>query len=297
MFPTPPEACRHAISMPVRSHARTLFSRSDARLQVWQLERAAESSWRTRDQLICCQASSSRNSSADNGGAQQASDMGSSEDADDAAEARTEGTALQLLALRGLLQFTEAKVLLAAVVQPTPTNSGRGALGLSLSAIGLQRGPLSGGVKNATLRYDLPSPAVAVRNLVSPGLASSAGNLCTEQPRPQRLQQQGLPMGSQFAAQSATESARSLGLALDGLQATRCAPGDLPRLACSPLAPPMPPCAGGAGPVRPPVHHHVQHAPPAGRLSLWHAGGLRLRRGRVPHLLPVPPGHPHAQHH
>lgn len=31
---------------------------------------------------------------------------------------------------------------------------------------GLHRAPLSAGVKNATLRYDLPSPAVAVRNLV-----------------------------------------------------------------------------------------------------------------------------------
>ena len=80
--------------------------------------------------------------------------------------------------------ITEAKALMAAVVQPTPTNSGRGALGLSLSAIGLQRGPLSGGVKNATLRYDLPSPAVAVRNLVSPDLASSAGKSSAAQPRP-----------------------------------------------------------------------------------------------------------------
>ena len=121
--------------------------------------------------------------------------MGSSKDVDDVAEARTEGTVLKLLALRGLLQFTEAKALLAAVVQPTPTNSGRGALGLSLSAIGLQRGPLSGGVKNATLRYDLPSPAVAVRNLVSPSLANSASNLCTAQPEPQSLQQ-GLPISS-----------------------------------------------------------------------------------------------------
>ena len=69
------------------------------------------------------------------------------------------------------------------MVQPTPTNSGHGALNLSLSAIGLQRGPLSGGVKNATLRYDLPSPAVAVRNLVSSALASSAGNLCAAQPQ------------------------------------------------------------------------------------------------------------------
>jgi hypothetical protein len=32
---------------------------------------------------------------------------------------------------------------------------------------GLKRVPLSGGVKNATMRYDLPPPPVAVRNLVS----------------------------------------------------------------------------------------------------------------------------------
>eukprot|EP00891_Asterochloris_glomerata_P005521 jgi/Astpho2/5521/Aster-02785 len=94
----------------------------------------------------------------------------------DAAEARTEGNVLQLLALRGLLRFIDAKQLLAAVVQPTPTNSGRGGLGVSLSAIGLQRGPLSGGVKNATLRYDLPSPAVAVRNLVE---QAQFAHLCT----------------------------------------------------------------------------------------------------------------------
>ena len=99
MLPTQPEACRHAVSMPVRSHVRTTISRSDARLQVRQLERAAESSWRTRDQLICCQASSSRSSSSDNGGAQQASDMGSSMDMDGAAEARTEGMLLNLLGL------------------------------------------------------------------------------------------------------------------------------------------------------------------------------------------------------
>ena len=188
---------------------------------------------------------------------------------------------------------TEAKVLFAAVVQPTPTNSGRGALGLSLSAIGLQRGPLSGGVKNATLRYDLPSPAVAVRNLVSPGLAGSAGHLCMAQPRPQSLQQ-GLPINSQFAAQSAKER-HVHRLALDGLQANRCASSCIAwQLIPDPS---LAPCAGGAGPVRPPVYHHVQHAPPAGRLSLWHTGGLCVRWRRVPHLLPVAPGHPHAKHH
>ena len=96
------------------------------------------------------------------------------------------------------------------MVQPTPTNSGRGALGLSLSAIGLQRGPLSGGVKNATLRYDLPSPAVAVRNLVSPDLASSAGKPSAAQPKPQSLPQW-LPMCSQFAESACSLSLHSTG--------------------------------------------------------------------------------------
>ena len=35
-----------------------------------------------------------------------------------------------------------------------------------MTATGLQRASLSGGVKNATQRYALPPPAVAVRNLV-----------------------------------------------------------------------------------------------------------------------------------
>ncbi|GAB4823563.1 hypothetical protein N2152v2_010609 [Parachlorella kessleri] len=41
---------------------------------------------------------------------------------------------------------------------------------------GLHRAPLSAGVKNATLRYDLPSPAVAVRNLVE---QANYAHLCT----------------------------------------------------------------------------------------------------------------------
>jgi len=35
-----------------------------------------------------------------------------------------------------------------------------------VTTTGLQRASLSGGVKNATQRYALPPPAVAVRNLV-----------------------------------------------------------------------------------------------------------------------------------
>ncbi|KAK9816434.1 hypothetical protein WJX72_000205 [[Myrmecia] bisecta] len=45
-----------------------------------------------------------------------------------------------------------------------------------IKTTGLRRGPLTGGVKNATLRYDLPSPAVAVRNLVE---QAQFAHLCT----------------------------------------------------------------------------------------------------------------------
>jgi hypothetical protein len=41
---------------------------------------------------------------------------------------------------------------------------------------GLRRAPLSGGVKNATQRFDLPSPCVAVRNLVE---QAQFAHLCT----------------------------------------------------------------------------------------------------------------------
>jgi hypothetical protein len=37
---------------------------------------------------------------------------------------------------------------------------------LPVKTTGLRRAPLSGGVKTATARFDLPSPPVAVRNLV-----------------------------------------------------------------------------------------------------------------------------------
>ena len=47
--------------------------------------------------------------------------------------------------------------------------------GNPVKTTGLHRAPLSAGVKNATQRYDLPSPAVAVRNLVGAG---AAGCLC-----------------------------------------------------------------------------------------------------------------------
>lgn len=55
--------------------------------------------------------------------------------------------------------------------------------------------------------------------------------------------------------------------------------------------------AGRAGRVCAPVHHHVQHAPQACRLPLRHHSGLCIRWSRLPTLLPVPPGHPHPEHH
>lgn len=46
----------------------------------------------------------------------------------------------------------------------------------AIKTTGLRRAPLSGGVKTATSRYDLPKPSVAVRNLVE---ISQFAHLCT----------------------------------------------------------------------------------------------------------------------
>jgi hypothetical protein len=46
----------------------------------------------------------------------------------------------------------------------------------AVKTTGLRRAPLSGGVKNATQRFDLPSPCVAVRNLVE---QAQFAHLCT----------------------------------------------------------------------------------------------------------------------
>lgn len=73
------------------------------------------------------------------------------------------------------------------VTPPTPPSkpptlvrqgsSGRGKLDAAANRpTGLRRTPLGGGVKNATLRYDLPPPAVAVRNLVE---RAHFAHLCT----------------------------------------------------------------------------------------------------------------------
>lgn len=46
----------------------------------------------------------------------------------------------------------------------------------AVKTTGLRRAPLSGGVKNATQRFDLPLPCVAVRNLVE---QAQYAHLCT----------------------------------------------------------------------------------------------------------------------
>ncbi|EFN55759.1 hypothetical protein CHLNCDRAFT_16890, partial [Chlorella variabilis] len=66
---------------------------------------------------------------------------------------------------------------------------------------GLHRTPLSGGVQNATLRCDLPSPAVAVRNLVE---QAQFAHLCTVMSN-MHHRRAGYPFGSlvDFAADGA----------------------------------------------------------------------------------------------
>jgi hypothetical protein len=66
---------------------------------------------------------------------------------------------------------------------PAPSNASAAAAAAAAAAdggpiktSGLHRTPLSGGVQNATLRCDLPSPAVAVRNLVE---QAQFAHLCT----------------------------------------------------------------------------------------------------------------------
>jgi len=54
--------------------------------------------------------------------------------------------------------------------QPIRANHG------AVKTTGLRRAPLSGGVKTATQRFDLPNPAVAVRNLVE---QAQFAHLCT----------------------------------------------------------------------------------------------------------------------
>lgn len=54
--------------------------------------------------------------------------------------------------------------LQAAAAAAARSRDGSG--GSPIRTTGLRRTPLSGGVNNASSQYDLPSPAVAVRNLV-----------------------------------------------------------------------------------------------------------------------------------
>lgn len=55
----------------------------------------------------------------------------------------------------------------AAVSAAARGRDGGGSSGSPIKTTGLRRTPLTGGVHNASQQYDLPSPAVAVRNLVS----------------------------------------------------------------------------------------------------------------------------------
>ncbi|GLC37779.1 hypothetical protein PLESTB_001476000 [Pleodorina starrii] len=81
---------------------------------------------------------------------------------------------------------THSKKPAAAAAAPAPASAGAAAAGAAapskvimespVKTTGLHRAPLSGGVKTATSRYELPSPPVAVRNLVE---HARFGHLCT----------------------------------------------------------------------------------------------------------------------
>ncbi|KXZ52841.1 hypothetical protein GPECTOR_8g224 [Gonium pectorale] len=58
----------------------------------------------------------------------------------------------------------------------TPPAAGKVIMESPVKTTGLHRAPLSGGVKTATTRYELPTPPVAVRNLVE---HARFGHLCT----------------------------------------------------------------------------------------------------------------------
>ena len=64
---------------------------------------------------------------------------------------------------------SELTLQAAAAAAATRARDGSGS-GSPIKTTGLRRTPLSGGVIGATQQYDLPSPAVAVRNLVSQNL-------------------------------------------------------------------------------------------------------------------------------
>ena len=135
----------------------------------------------------------------------------------------------------------------------------------------------AGGVKNATHRYDLPPPPLAVRNLVH----SLPSCLITVSHPPRAWGSPAIPhaAGVNLSQQDACMLHR---------------PGDTPAPAAAAC---MHTRAGAPGAVCAPVHGDERHAPPAGGVPLRHARGLCGRRGGLPHLLPVPAGHPHAQYH
>lgn len=79
--------------------------------------------------------------------------------------------------VRCCMQSDQISILLSAVTSlefPPPGSSGTNSNLLKSS--GLHHAPYTGGVENATVRCDLPSPAVAVRNLVE---QAQFAHLCT----------------------------------------------------------------------------------------------------------------------
>lgn len=68
-----------------------------------------------------------------------------------------------------------AAAMAAAAAAPSPLKS-MSQHGSPVKTTGLRRAPLSGGVKTATQRFDLPKPPVAVRNLVE---QAQFAHLCT----------------------------------------------------------------------------------------------------------------------
>lgn len=125
------------------------------------------------------------------------------------------------------------------------------------SGSGLRRAPLGGGVKTATSRFHLPSPQVAVRNLVE---IAQYAHLCTVM-SDMHHRRAGYPFGT--LVDFATDGAGAPHLALCCDVCARC------RLTrCLRLPPSIYAC----------------------NLILFHLIACRL-----PHLLPLAPGHPRAQ--
>lgn len=113
--------------------------------------------------------------------------------------ARVEYVRSSIRHLISLIFIAVSGLSFASAGGETPT--GRPGSSTSLGSKGLQRTTLSGGVQNATQRCELPSPAVAVRNLVE--LAQHA-HLCTVMSA-MHHRRRGYPFGTvvEFAADGA----------------------------------------------------------------------------------------------